>query len=317
MNDQFIAQSPPSLAIGYTISDQGEWRSYQEDRSVYSMWYDNGNKIHLNAIMDGHAGSHIVSRVCEVLPLIIKNYTQDISFISSSQLVEKIDSACNTIQEILKQEDKRFHDQGTTLNAILKVKTKIICINSGDSRAILCWYPNSNVLGFENLYIPLSSDHKPSSLMEQQRIYSLGGCVSPSYIGSDILRVWHSLNNRSKGPGLSVSRGFGDFHGAPLITHRPEVVIYDIERDNPNTDIYNNAFIVIASDGLWDVVSSDEVCSWGSHIYRNWLYDHSDNTVHPSQQLSYVLLRTARQRHSQDNVTISVLNLFSTNIKQK
>jgi integrin-linked kinase-associated serine/threonine phosphatase 2C len=60
-------------------------------------------------------------------------------------------------------------------------------------------------------------------------------------------RVWAD----DEGPGLAVARTLGDLHGHKIgISHEPEIEIWAIEP--------NDVFVVLGSDGVWDVMSSAE-----------------------------------------------------------
>ena len=48
-----------------------------------------------------------------------------------------------------------------------------------------------------------------------------------------------------------MARTFGDLHGHKIgITHEPEIEVWDITA--------GDLFVVIGSDGVWDVISSAE-----------------------------------------------------------
>ena len=99
----------------------------------------------------------------------------------------------------------------------------------------------------------LSRDHKPSNPNEKERILKKGGKVEAyvdddgNYVGPE--RVWMKNGD---GPGLAMSRSFGD-----EIAHRVGVII--------NPEIYDyhfveeDKFIILASDGIWEFISSEEV----------------------------------------------------------
>jgi integrin-linked kinase-associated serine/threonine phosphatase 2C len=60
-------------------------------------------------------------------------------------------------------------------------------------------------------------------------------------------RIWAD----EEGPGLAVARTLGDLHGHKIgISSEPEIEVWPIE----STDV----FVVLGSDGVWDVVSSAE-----------------------------------------------------------
>lgn len=112
-------------------------------------------------------------------------------------------------------------------------------INCGDSRGLLC--RNRKVYFF-------TQDHKPSNPLEKERIQNAGDSVM-------IQRVNGSL---------AVSRALGDFdykcvHGKgpteQLVSPEPEV--HDIERSEED-----DQFIILACDGIWDVMGNEELCDF-------------------------------------------------------
>ena len=79
---------------------------------------------------------------------------------------------------------------------------------------------------------------------------------------------------------IGVTRGFGDHdlkaqsNGAtpvyikPFLTPQPEVRVLDIE----NETVTENDVLIMATDGLWDVVSNERVASIGIMIFLLLLY---------------------------------------------
>lgn len=91
---------------------------------------------------------------------------------------------------------------GTTCVVTFCIGNKVICANSGDSRAFL-----STGNGVKNL----SYDHKPDNKEEKERILLCGGRVHPikehgKFVGPS--RVWIKSGEY---PGLAMSRSIGDF----------------------------------------------------------------------------------------------------------
>ena len=137
---------------------------------------------------------------------------------------------------------------GCTAVAVLITPQLIVTANAGDSRALLC-------SGGEN--VPLSEDHKPFLEAEKARIEAAGGCVSMKRVDGE----------------LAVSRSLGDFQYKDnpnlspeefKVTANPDVKIYDRTADDE--------FVVLACDGIWDVMDNDEVikevkeyCALGEH----------------------------------------------------
>ena len=99
--------------------------------------------------------------------------------------------------------------------------------------------------------VDLSVDHKPDRPDEASRIARAGGIVEPArglhgYAGP--ARVWRRI---PRAGGLAVSRAFGDsqLHSAGVVAI-PEIKTLGVTP--------NDAFVVLASDGVWDHVSSAE-----------------------------------------------------------
>uniref|UniRef100_A0A0N5BB98 protein-serine/threonine phosphatase n=1 Tax=Strongyloides papillosus TaxID=174720 RepID=A0A0N5BB98_STREA len=157
-------------------------------------------------------------------------------------------------------------DSGTTACVVVIHKENIIVANAGDSRAVLCR---------DGKAIELSFDHKPEDESEKSRIVKAGGTIS--------------ADGRVNG-GLNLSRALGDHnykqnHELPLedqmISAKPDII------EDKITDQDN--FLVIACDGIWNSMSSQEVVDfvkdlWGKEtlkqicdkIMANCLADNTD-----------------------------------------
>jgi integrin-linked kinase-associated serine/threonine phosphatase 2C len=123
-----------------------------------------------------------------------------------------------------------------------------IC-NLGDSRAVLYRVTNK-----EKLAIELSYDHKPTRPDEKQRVLRAGGKIEKLvHDGVPVgpYRVWAD----DEGPGIAMTRTLGDLQAKKIgLISEPEVQHLELTRQDK--------FIVIGSDGVWDVMSSSEVCGF-------------------------------------------------------
>ena len=100
-------------------------------------------------------------------------------------------------------------------------------------------------------------------------------------------RVW-VLNQTY--PGLAMSRSLGDVLAKKAgVIAEPEIssYTYDPQSSNPDTRGLIPKWIVMASDGIWDVMSNEQVAQF--------LYDPR-NANKSCQKLSEQLLRLARQK---------------------
>lgn len=143
----------------------------------------------------------------------------------------------------------------------------IYCANCGDSRAVLGRAAKGGSFARTEA-IALSEDHKPTRADETARVVQEGGFVISGRVMGQIA-VSHETRERESSnraafilhPKSSpttlpkVSRAFGDmdfkYAGQTTLTCEPEITeIAMSERDR---------FLVIACDGLWDVMSNQEV----------------------------------------------------------
>ncbi|KAJ8484115.1 hypothetical protein OPV22_016600 [Ensete ventricosum] len=134
---------------------------------------------------------------------------------------------------------------GTTAVTLVKQGQDLVIGNVGDSRAVLGTRDQHNTL----VAVQLTVDLKPNLPSEAERIRRCRGRVFALRNEPGVARVW--LPNIDS-PGLAMARALGDFclKNFGLISV-PEISYRRItEKDE---------FIVLATDGVWDVLSNREV----------------------------------------------------------
>lgn len=99
----------------------------------------------------------------------------------------------------------------------------------------------------------LTRDHKPTEIDEYDRIILSNGRVEPikddkgNFKGPP--RVWFKNENI---PGLGMSRSMGDRISFEVgVIPRPEIMEWYCSEEDK--------FIILASDGIWEYLDSDEV----------------------------------------------------------
>ena len=160
-----------------------------------------------------------------------------------------------------------YRDDGTTLIVAMTQGKTITVANVGDSRAVLVKCDGS--------VDPLSYDHKPNGDSEKARIESLGGKVV-------FWGVW-----RVEGV-LAVSRAIGDRMLKKYVSAQPDFLSVEVTHDD--------TYMVIASDGLWDVIENDEVGRLCSKIKN-------------ASKAAIYLANEAYKRGSADNICVLVVDL--------
>lgn len=172
---------------------------------------------------------------------------------------------------------------GSTALVVLIGRNRIFVANCGDSRAVLCR---------SGIAIPLSSDHKPERLDEKRRIEAFGGKI----INLGVFRVLGIL---------SMSRAIGDKYLRPFITADPEITCTERnEKDN---------FLIIATDGLWDVVQNQRACDVVSRCFNLEKSTANKTNLSKTDFAAKVLVKLAVKRGSVDDVSVIVVDLNSNN----
>lgn len=134
---------------------------------------------------------------------------------------------------------------GTTAVTLVKQGQDLVIGNVGDSRAVLGTRVQDNSLSA----VQLTVDLKPNLPREAERIRQCKGRVFALHDEPEVARVWLPHNDS---PGLAMARAFGDFCLKDFgLISVPDVSYHRLtERDE---------FIVLATDGVWDVLSNKEV----------------------------------------------------------
>jgi protein phosphatase 1L len=207
----------------YIVSqDQGK-REYMEDTVYVKENISNGISIY--CVFDGHGGDFVSEFLKEnIAKTTIDLLAKDIKYIP--QLLYLI---FTKLSEKLPR-DQSMHTGSTALVAI-RYADKVFVANSGDCRAVINSYNTVN---------QVTEDHKPAVPGEMQRIHQTGGFVTIT--PDDVPRV----NGM-----LAVSRSFGDLYLHPAVTWKPDIYVIDADS--------SNNFLIMASDGLWDTMSNEDV----------------------------------------------------------
>ncbi|ONH89745.1 hypothetical protein PRUPE_8G013300 [Prunus persica] len=207
----------------------------------------------------GHGGS----RTAEYLKKnLFKNLSSHPNFIKDTKAAI-VEVFKQTDVDYLNEEKGYQRDAGSTASTALLLGDRLFVANVGDSRVVGCRAGSA---------IPLSIDHKPDRSDERQRIEEAGGFI----IWAGTWRV---------GGVLAVSRAFGDKVLKPFVVAEPEIQEEEIEGVD---------FIIIASDGLWNVISNKDAVAL--------VQDIAD-----AEEASRKLIQEAFARGSSDNITCVVV----------
>ncbi|XP_063713545.1 probable protein phosphatase 2C T23F11.1 [Symsagittifera roscoffensis] len=208
------------------------WRITMEDAHTVELRLGGDENVNFFAVFDGHGGRRISDYASRNLHLrLINNHKYQKGAIEDSlrQSFMQLDDEMHNSEDLM-------HDlAGTTAIAILIKSGKMYCANVGDSRAVISYAGHA---------VPISRDHKPNDADEQRRILAGGGWVEFNRVNGN----------------LALSRAFGDFNYKRNKSRRPEDQIVTAYPELSVTALAPEIeFLVIACDGIWDVLTNSEV----------------------------------------------------------
>jgi len=273
--------------LEWACSHMQGWRVSMEDAHLCQIGLPDAPDYSFFACFDGHGGSMIAqysagvlpkAKGCNLLDHICKSphWQKALSNPGAKGLQHiteamregslKADAHMRELPEIKSGEDH----SGTTAVFAIVTPTHIIVANIGDSRSVMCRSGQT---------IPMSFDHKPTNPPEQARIEAANGSVALSRVNGD----------------LAVSRALGDYsykqmghlpQEAQQVSPEPE---FQIQERTPN-----DQFLILCCDGIWDVMSNEEV--------NNFYISKAKNGVDLKSTCSE-LLDHCLERKSRDNMT--------------
>ncbi|KAI5950988.1 PTC2 [Candida jiufengensis] len=258
-----ITESGENKYVAFGLSNMQGWRVSQEDAhtvipnlSLSSEEEDkeksepiNSNSPEKNSttegesnfaffgVFDGHGGDKTAIFTGDNIHKIIKS-TKEFKKEDYIKALKETFLACD--QEIIKSLPNE--DSGCAATTILiindkskQISNQIFCANAGDSRTVMSINGSSKALSY---------DHKPTNEGEKARIVAAGGFVDMGRVNGN----------------LALSRGIGDFDfkknpdlpaEEQCVTALPDVL-------NHTIDYNNDEFIILACDGIWDCLTSQQ-----------------------------------------------------------
>ncbi|XVF10039.1 hypothetical protein REPUB_Repub07fG0149400 [Reevesia pubescens] len=243
-----------------------------------------GEKFDFYGVYDGHGGARVAEECKEMLHKVL---AEDI--VEDNNKVETEIDWGRTMERCFEKMDEEVNRErlaeemvGSTAVVAVVGDGKLVVANCGDSRA---------VLSRGGVAVALSLDHKPDRPDELERVEAAGGRVI-NWNGHRVLGV------------LATSRSIGDQHLKPFVICKPEVTI----RELSNRD----EFLILASDGLWDVISNEVACRVVRRCLNGQIRRKSIENIgneNRAAEAAAVLVELAIARCSNDNISVIVVEL--------
>lgn len=261
--------------VGVAENKNSKFRKAMEDVHTYVKNFASRLDWGYFAVFDGHAGSQ-ASKWCGshlhtiVEQLLLEDENADVreilnrSFVlSDEEINSKLpgNSGCTAAVCILRWELPS--DKVNQISDLTQHKRKLYTANVGDSRIVLFRNGRS---------VRLTYDHKASDTLEMQRVEKAGGLIMKSRVNGM----------------LAVTRSLGDKFFDGLVVGNPFTTSVEITAED--------RFLIIACDGLWDVIDDQEACE----IVKD---------IGDPNEAAKTLVRCALENGTTDNVTAMVVFL--------
>ncbi|KAL3762105.1 hypothetical protein ACHAW5_008845 [Stephanodiscus triporus] len=256
---------------------------------------------HLGNLASKYAASSFYTEIEEYLSNIddrIRNQTSLVGWQEDvkTQIIQSFeDLHLGIIEAVASSPGGIMDESGTTATILYVTSLWLLLANVGDSRAVMSqWAVNEK--GIEYITpMQLTMDHIASLDEERMQVQEKGGFVSES---GGIDRVMGSL---------AVSRSLGDIKLAPFLSRTPHVIV--MTNDEVLTECGKKripddslpCFIILASDGLWDVMNNQEVVDLAWQVIKG----NKNGTAY--QDAAEVLTQEAYVRGSSDNIGVCVV----------
>jgi protein phosphatase 1L len=251
------------MKITYGVGEAMGYRERMEDASA--IWDIDEEGLFAAEVYDGHSGQAAALAAAEMMTPCLRSLMK-----SGKEKGKEQPSCCELVREAYLSTDASIVQRGLedgAAAATLYIKgERFVVANTGDTRAIM---------GKGADWLQLTLDHKPDLPEERMRIEGLGGSV----IFWGVPRVQGIL---------AMSRALGDPSLKPFVTSEPRVVEGLLGKEN---DI-----VIIACDGVWDVLKPREVIA---------LARQQPNP----QRAAEAIAARALEAGSADNITAVVLDL--------
>ena len=239
----------PYTHVGFDGEEPKE--NNQDNYFIFKNFADQKDYIYLS-VCDGHGvEGHFVSEfIKEVLPYYMSENLKGKNILTDTKNVHQIISDIFVMVNNLLVDNESINSlfSGSTCVSVIYTPERLIVPNIGDSRAVLGRY-DFNTKTYKA--IDLSRDHKPTEKDEAKRIIDNDGRIQPfteegEFVGPQ--RVWIK---DEEVPGLAMTRSFGDRVAATVgVMSETEIKEFNFEE--------GDKFMIIASDGIWEFISSQE-----------------------------------------------------------
>ncbi|PNW84026.1 hypothetical protein CHLRE_04g218150v5 [Chlamydomonas reinhardtii] len=224
------------------------------------------------------------------------------SDISAPQLIESFHLADKALLKYLSDSGGEVAaGAGATATVVVIKDDKLVVANVGDSQAVLSRRGNAVILAHYHRVYGSGADVSA----EIERVKSVGGWIDDGRV-CGVLAVSRAFGDwEFKGEGLprlletGIERGYWDssFAAQQAFSADPVVATPDVTETLLSEE---DEFLIVASDGLWDVLPPREAVQWARKEFK---------AKKDAAEVAASLTGLALKRYSTDNVAVVVVDL--------
>ena len=208
--------------------------------------------------------------------------------------VAALRGALEIVEADVIQEDHLVYQGSTAVVVVVHVaedgRRTVLSANVGDSRAIL---------SRKGRAIDLTRDHKPNDEREKARIRAHGEDIE-----------WDPYGEVYRVRDLSLSRVIGDRFAKPVVSDEAEIKRFPVHDDD-------DEFILLGSDGLFDVMESQEVVDFVHECLNEIKASSPDVPIsYARQRMAKNVANEALERGTADNVCVIMVWLNNNDEKE-
>jgi len=253
----------PSLRMG------GAPMFQMEDAHLVAYPFDKNTHQGLFCVFDGFAGPECAQAATKALPKVL---SAELARRGGSEKMTNLTDVLPAVFAAADAELKSYEDLGCTATVAFVWQHEdgtryLQAANVGDSSIYLCRGGKA---------IMLNVEHKASSPAEHERVAAMGVDISPT---------------ATRINGVAVARAFGAHFikskGLGIISEPYVSPVYELGNDDQ--------FAIIASDGVWDVISGQDAC------------DLIKDDPGAAEMASHLVRHAVSNRKCTDNVTCVVI----------
>ncbi|ACI65792.1 predicted protein, partial [Phaeodactylum tricornutum CCAP 1055/1] len=235
-----------------------------------TVWRDDENhQAGLFALFDGHLGNHAARFAAEKLPQFIYDEVEGILRQSLLKLDNEFCKLCS--------QDGRDWESGATALVAALVNEHLVVANLGDCRGVV-----DSGRSRRCLWKQVSEDHSPLRVDEKKRIEDANGWITTWECP---LHLIYPVNHSHR-------------FSHDLVSNVPDFQTIRIGGKG-----ISDEFLVLACDGLWDVMDADDAI----RVTRDLLFERCWSAKKAAARLAQLAIHLG----SSDNITVIVVRFFN------